>query len=102
VSLPLVGGVAIASLGLTLLIVRLALKSRRSRVVTGVEGLVGASARVLDWDGRAGHVFAAGERWAADGPEGLQPGQSVTVTAVHGLQVAVQPTPEPWPVPRHP
>jgi membrane-bound serine protease (ClpP class) len=102
VSLPLVGGVAIASLGMTLLIVRLALKSRRSRVVTGVEGLVGAPARVLDWDGRAGHVFAAGERWAADGPEGLQAGQSVSVAAVHGLQLSVQPAPEPWPVPRHP
>ncbi|MCU0967305.1 MAG: nodulation protein NfeD [Rubrivivax sp.] len=102
VSLPLVAGVAIASLGLTLLIVRLALKSRRSRVVTGVEGLVGTPARVLDWDGRAGHVFAAGERWAADGPEGLQPGQAVAVAAVHGLQVSVRPAPEPWPVPRHP
>lgn len=102
VSLPLVGGVAIASLGLTLLIVRLALKSRRSRVVTGTEALVGAVGRVTDWDGRAGHVFAAGERWAADGPDGLQPGQAVTVTAVHGLQLSVQPSTEPWPVPRHP
>ena len=101
VSLPLVGGVALASLGMTLLIVRLALKSRRSRVVTGAEALVGAEARVLDWDGRAGHVFAAGERWAADGPAGLQPGQSVAITAVHGLQVSVQPAVETWPVPRH-
>jgi membrane-bound serine protease (ClpP class) len=102
VSLPLVGGIALASLGMTLLIVRLALKSRRSRVVTGTDALVGAEGRVLDWDGRAGHVFAAGERWAADGPDGLQPGQPVTITAVHGLQVSVQPAPESWPVPRHP
>ncbi|WP_119287529.1 NfeD family protein [Azohydromonas sediminis] len=102
VSLPLVAGIALASLGMTLLIVRLALKSRRSRVVTGAEGMVGTEGRVLDWDGRAGHVLAAGERWAADGPEGLRPGQVVTVTAVHGLQLSVQPAREAWPVPHHP
>jgi membrane-bound serine protease (ClpP class) len=100
VSLPLVGGVALASLGMTLLIVRLALKSRRSRVVTGAEGLVGTDARVLDWRGRAGHVLAAGERWAADGPADLQPGQAVRVTALHGLQVSVAPVPDTFAVPQ--
>ncbi len=102
VSLPLVGGIALASLGLTMLIVRLALKSRRSRVVTGAEALVGTEGRVLDWRGRAGHVFAMGERWAADGPADLQPGQAVRITAVHGLQVTVEPTTAAYPTPQTP
>ena len=102
VSLPLVGGVALASLGLTLLVVRLALKSRRRQVVTGAEGLIGATARVLDWHGHQGHVFAVGERWAADGPEGLQPGQAVNIAAVHGLQLSVHAPAEVPPAPRHP
>ncbi|MFJ0785432.1 prepilin-type N-terminal cleavage/methylation domain-containing protein, partial [Bordetella bronchiseptica] len=41
VSLPLVGGVAVASLGLTFLIARLALRSRRAPQVSGAQGLVG-------------------------------------------------------------
>ncbi|MFJ0641896.1 nodulation protein NfeD, partial [Bordetella bronchiseptica] len=40
VSLPLVGGVAVASLGLTFLIARLALRSRRAPQVSGAQGLV--------------------------------------------------------------
>ena len=99
VSLPLVGGVALASLGLTLLIVRLAVKSRRRRVVVGAESLVGASARVLDWHAGAGHVFAAGERWAAEGATDLRPQQPVRITAVHGLRVSVQPDERAAPAP---
>jgi membrane-bound serine protease (ClpP class) len=90
VSLGLLGGVALASLGLTLLIVRLALKARRAHAVTGGHALVGETARVLDWQDGEGHVFVAGERWQADGPDALLPGQKVRVAAVHGLRVSVQ------------
>jgi membrane-bound serine protease (ClpP class) len=92
VSLPLVGGIGLASLGLTLLVVRLALKSWRSLIVTGAEGLVGAPGQVLDWTGRHGHVRASGERWAAEGPSDLSPGQAVTVVDLQGLQLVVRPT----------
>jgi len=90
VSLPMVAGIALASLALSLLIARLALHSRRHRVVTGTQALVGTPARVLDWSGVGGHVQAAGERWRASGEAGLQPGQTVQVVGVRGLQLQVQ------------
>ena len=89
VSLPLAAGIAAATLGFSVLVVRLALRARRQRGVSGAEGLVGASARVLDWSGSAGHVFVAGERWAARGASGLLPGQTVQVQTVQGLTLVV-------------
>ena len=92
VSLPLLVGVASLSLLLTLATVRLALKTRRLRSPSGAEGLVGRSARVLDWDGAEGHVHAEGERWQAGSMERLQPGQVVQIHAVLGLQLQVAST----------
>lgn len=89
-SMALVAGVAVASLALTLLIVRMALKSRRLRAVTGAEALPGEVGEVLEWHQGKGRVFAAGERWLARGPAALTPGQPVRITAVQGLQLDVQ------------
>jgi membrane-bound serine protease (ClpP class) len=89
VSLPLVAGIAVAGLLTTLLIARLALGSRRHRVVSGTQAMVGTAARVLDWSGDAGHVFADGERWRAVGARDLRPGQQVTIKAVRGVTVEV-------------
>lgn len=91
VSIGLITGLAFASLVLMLAIVRLALKSRRLRVATGDEALVGEVGAVLEWHEGKGRVFAAGERWLADGPPGLQPGQQVRVAAVRGLHLSVLP-----------
>lgn len=55
VSLPLVAGVAVASLGMTFLIGRLALRSRRAPIVSGVEALIGQRARILSWTGEQGY-----------------------------------------------
>ncbi len=89
-SMALVAGVALASLALTLLIVRMALRSRRLRVVTGGQALLGDIAEVLEWQQGKGRVFAAGERWLARGPAALTPGQAVRITSVQGLQLHVQ------------
>lgn len=88
-SLPLVAGIALSALAMTLLVVRLALRSRRHRVVSGTAGMIGEPALVLDWSGTAGHVHTAGERWSAIGPPGLAVGQTVVVRAVRGLTVEV-------------
>jgi membrane-bound serine protease (ClpP class) len=96
VSLPMVFGIALASLALSLLIARLALRSHRHRVVTGTQALIGSSARVLDWSGGSGHVMIAGERWQATGEADLRPGQEVGVLEVRGLCLHVSaqaPTP---------
>ena len=89
-SMALVAGLALASLALTLLIVRMAMKSRRLRVVTGGPALLGDVGEVLEWHQGKGRVFAAGERWLARGPDALAPGQAVRITSIHGLQLDVQ------------
>jgi membrane-bound serine protease (ClpP class) len=74
---------------MTLAIARLAWGTRRRRVVSGTQALVGTSARVLDWSGDEGHVFADGERWRAVGARDMAPGQSAVITGVRGVTVEV-------------
>ncbi|MGB3432082.1 NfeD family protein [Achromobacter sp.] len=91
VSLPLVAGVAAASLGMTFLIGRLALRSRHAPIVSGAEALIGLRIKVLSWADEQGYVAAAGERWRAVGPAGLAAGDTVVITAVRGVTLLVQP-----------
>lgn len=90
-SLPLVAGIAVSGLAASLVVVRLAMRSHKRPVAAGTEALLGRTARVLDWSGRDGHVFLAGERWSATGADDLVPGQLVRVLAVRGLCVEVTP-----------
>lgn len=101
VSLPMVAGVAVASLGMTFLIGRLALRSRRAPIVSGVEALAGQPARVLSWTGAQGYVSAAGERWRAVGPAGLAAGDTVVIASAEGLTLHVRTDAGP-PPPREP
>ncbi len=89
VSRSLVAGIVVSGLLVTLLVARLAMRSRRHRAVTGIEGMIGAPAQVLDWAGDRGHVLAHGERWQARSERPLVAGASVRVTAVDGLVLQV-------------
>lgn len=91
IALPVLGAVAVASLGATLLATRLALTSRRRTVVSGREGMVGASGQVLDWEGSCGHIHVHGERWRASGAVALSIGQRVHVVGLDGLTLTVEP-----------
>src|SRR3546814_7707259 len=53
---PAIASVAIASLALTVVIARLALVSRRRKIVSGREEMIGANGTVLDWNNGTGHV----------------------------------------------
>src|SRR3546814_20021242 len=76
-SWPAIASVAIASLALTVVIARRALVSRRRKIFSGREEMIGASGTVLDWNNGTGHVFAHGERWQAAGVADLTAGMSV-------------------------
>lgn len=91
IALPVLGAVAVASLGATVLTMRLALTSRRSKVVSGREEMVGASGKVLDWEGTSGHVHVHGERWRASGAREFYTGQHVRVVAIDGLTLTLEP-----------
>lgn len=82
----------LAGLALIALTARLGLGSRRMRVETGQQALIGARGRVLDWEDGAGHVFVFSERWSAMGPQDLLPGALVEVDAVEGLCLSVSAT----------
>jgi len=67
----------------------LAGKAQLAKGVTGLEGLVGSRAVVVD----ASRVRLKGELWQYRGPVGLEPGQEVVVIAARGLEVEVAPAP---------
>lgn len=90
IALPVLGAVAVASLCATLLTTRLALKSRHAKVVSGREEMIGASARIVDWEGTSGHVHTHGERWRASGAGELHTGQLVRVVGLDGLTLTVE------------
>ena len=82
---------AAVSLGLSMLVLRLAVTSRTRPVVTGVEEMIGIAGRVEDWSGSSGHVFVHGESWNAVSAVPLSPGTLVRVTRVDGLTLTVAP-----------
>jgi len=89
IALPVLG--AVASLGATFPTTRMALKSRHVRVVSGREEMIGASARILDWEDGSGHVHVHGERWRARGAGEFQTDQLVRVVAIEGLTLILEP-----------
>ena len=64
---------------------------RRYRVTTGVEGLVGERAEVVEALAPTGRVRVRGELWAARSAEPAIAGQRVRITSVDGLTLEVEP-----------
>jgi membrane-bound serine protease (ClpP class) len=91
VSVGVLAGVAVAGLAFTLLVARAALRSRRRPIVSGTEGMVGGTAKVIDWSGDTGFVWFQGERWSAVSSRPLSPGEQVRVLGRDGLSLRVEP-----------
>jgi membrane-bound serine protease (ClpP class) len=64
---------------------------RRYRVATGAEGMVGEAGVVVDPCLPEGTVRLRGETWRARCQAGAGPGEKVTVVAVDGLTLEVEP-----------
>jgi membrane-bound serine protease (ClpP class) len=65
-------------------------RSFRRPVVTGVSGLRGSHAEIIDWSGGEGHVWAQGERWNAVGTGPFRAGDNVRIESVEGLTLVVR------------
>jgi membrane-bound serine protease (ClpP class) len=81
----------LAVAGLCALAVRLTVSAQTAPVVTGTEGMRGASGTVTETLDPEGKVFVRGELWdavAAGGP--LPPGTRVRVTGVRNLKLTVE------------
>ncbi|MBC7452881.1 MAG: nodulation protein NfeD [Massilia sp.] len=89
--LPLVVAVALACAALLAGTVSVALRTRRRAVTSGVDGLLGSVAAVLDAAGREGWVNAGGETWRVHSPVPLLRAQQVRIVARHGATLDVIP-----------
>ena len=80
------GIVGLAVLLGSLYFVRLAFKTRKS---AGAETLIGAVAKVVEWNDGIGRVHVDGETWAAQGPSSLSIGDAVRVAGRNNLVLTI-------------
>jgi membrane-bound serine protease (ClpP class) len=90
-SLSVVVAAVIATAGLLILVLGLLLRSRRRRVITGSEAMIGAEGEAVEWHGEAGKIRIMGEIWNAHAPCPLQPGARIRVIARKDLVLTVEP-----------
>ncbi len=82
---------------ITAFLMSIALRARRNKVVTGVQGLVGEIGTAQTPLAPQGKVFVHGELWDAIASSNISSGQTVVVRQVDGLQLRVDPAPAPQP-----
>lgn len=90
IPVAIIGAVATAAGLLVLLTVSLLLRSRKRRVVTGHEGMIGATAEALEDFETEGWVRASGERWRALSAAPVKRGQALRVTGLKDLVLTVE------------
>lgn len=90
IPLPFLFGVALLSAGLLLAIGGLAVRSRRRRVVSGREDLLGAQGTVTTAAAGATYARVRGESWRVESAGRLAPGERVRVTGLDGLTLTVE------------
>lgn len=89
--IPIIAGFAIATALLAFLAVGAAVRARRSRIVSGVEGMIGGEGKAMeDFEG-LGRVWVFGENWEAHSDKPVHEGERVRVLAVEGLRLTVEP-----------
>lgn len=92
VSWPLVIGAAIASAGILVGVLGMALRARQREVRTGAEQLIGSTGEVVAWSGHRGRVRVHGEIWAAQSEAELARGEGVRVIGRKDLTLIVKQT----------
>jgi membrane-bound serine protease (ClpP class) len=91
--LPPGWGLAVVTLGIVIEVAEVGFWVRflrRYRVRTGSEGLLGASAEVIEACDPRGRVRLRGEIWHASCSAGARVGERVRITAVNGLTLEVE------------
>jgi membrane-bound serine protease (ClpP class) len=78
---------------ITVFLVRIAVRARRNKVMTGPDALVGNLGIAQEALAPRGQILVHGELWLAESPEVVQPGETVKVRAVRGLTLLVERVP---------
>ena len=94
VSIPLIIAFSLVSLGFFIFVLRFLLHSRSVKIVTGVDEMVGAAAKVLESTKEGYRVRCHGEIWYATSDSVLEIGQNVRVESLSGLTLHVNPIKE--------
>jgi membrane-bound serine protease (ClpP class) len=94
ISPMLIGSIGVLSAALFALTMALLMRARHRPVVSGGEEMLGASGRVVRWEGGEGWVRVYGELWKAKAAQQLSPGQHIRVKQMEGLTLMVQPDPQ--------
>lgn len=76
---------------ITVLLLSLAIRARRSKVETGSEGMIGADGTAFTPLSPDGKVFVHGEYWNAVSSAPIAAGARIRVTAIDGLVLTVEP-----------
>lgn len=89
-AMPMIVAVTVFSVGLLVFALGMILRARRHAVVSGVEYLLGATAKVSRVEGGDAWVWLDGEIWHARSEVPLAPDDTVTVIAIDGLTAVVR------------
>ena len=90
-SLSLVIAATAVTAGFLALVFVLLLRSRRHRVVTGSEAMIGAEGETVEWQGDNGKIRIMGEIWKAHARQPLLPGVRIRVVSRKDLVLTVEP-----------
>jgi len=94
VSIPLIIAFSLVSLGFFIFVLRFLLRSRSTKIVTGIDEMVGATAEVLESTEKGYRVRCHSEIWYATSDSVLKVGQNVRVESLSGLILHVNPIKE--------
>ncbi len=75
---------------ITVFLMTIALRARHSKVVTGLQGMIGAVGEARTDIDPEGKVFVQGELWNAHAPSRVGIGEQVVVRKVDGLELEVE------------
>jgi len=79
---------------ITAFLVRIAMRARRNKVLTGADALIGAIGVTQEQIAPRGQILVHGELWFAESPATIAPGERVRVKSVNGLTLLVERIPE--------
>src|ERR1035437_5079805 len=75
---------------ITVFLMSIALRARRNKIVTGVQGMIGSVGEARSDIDPEGKVVVQGELWKANAPSRVQMGEQVVVRKVAGLELEVE------------
>jgi membrane-bound serine protease (ClpP class) len=87
--------VSIPLSAITVFLMSIAYRAYKNKVVTGEQGMIGLFGEARTAIAPSGRVFVNGELWNATSAVPVQPGQTVIVRKIRGLELEVEPASSP-------